>query len=91
MAKTLTTTNRKLMLSDIQSLVSMLNKAEYNCKVALSMKDRGFRNCDNFKAPKVTEAKNRQYVINNLIELKNMLNEINLGNIIETQEEDFEF
>lgn len=77
MAKT--TTTRQIMLSDITNLTFMLNKAEYNCKATLNHKGKPFRGDENFKAPKATYEQTRRYTINNLIDLKELLNQLDLG------------
>ena len=76
MAKTVT---RNLMLSDISKLVPLLNKAEYNSKVALKQLNRTFRDHKAFTLPEVTPEDTRRYLFNNLIDLKNLLNQLDLG------------
>lgn len=77
-------TTRAIMMSDITTLTNMLNKAEYNCKAVLKHKNRAFRNHKDFKLPDATFEQSRQYTLNNLIDLKNMLNELDLGTKDET-------
>lgn len=72
-------TTRVLMLSDITNLSNLLNRAEYNCKAVLKHKGRAFRNHREFQLPDISFEESRQYVLNNLIDLKDLLNEIDLG------------
>lgn len=72
------------MLSDITALTNMLNKAEFNCKAVLKHKGRAFRNHKDFQLPNATFEESRQYTLNNLIDIKNLLNELDLGTKDET-------
>ena len=76
MAKTIT---RNLMLSDISKLIPLLNTAEYNSKVALKQLNRTFRNHKAFTLPEVAPEDTRRYLFNNLIDLKNILNQLDIG------------
>ena len=76
MAKTVT---RNLMLSDISKLMPLLNTAEYNSKVALKQLNRTFRNHKAFTLPEVAPEDTRRYLFNNLIDLKELLNQLDLG------------
>ena len=70
---------RNLMLSDINKLIPLLNTAEYNSKVALKQLNRTFRNHKAFTLPEITPEETKRYLYNNLIALKELLNQLDLG------------
>ena len=72
-------TTRTLMLSDISKFIPLLNTAEYNAKVALKQLNRTFRNHRAFTLPEITPEENKRYVYKNLIDLKKLLNQLDLG------------
>lgn len=79
MSKT-TTSTRQIMFSDLSNLISPLNFAEYNCKACLKHKGRTFRNHKDFTLPKdTTFEQSRQYALNNLIDIRNILVQLDLG------------
>ena len=79
-----TVSTRTLRLSDISTLIPLLNRTEYNSKVALKQLNRTFRNHKSFELPDATPEETKRYLYNNLIDLKNLLNSLELG---EKQEE----
>ena len=72
-------TTRTLMLSDISKFIPLLNTAEYNAKVALKQLNRTFRNHRAFTLPEITPEETKRYLYNNLIDLKELLNQLDLG------------
>lgn len=79
MAKT-TVSTRQIMFSDLSNLIGILNFAEYNCKACLKHKSRTFKNQSKFKLPKdTTFEQSKQYTLNNLIDIRDILIQLDLG------------
>lgn len=79
MTKSTAVTARQIMFSDITNLTRLLNRAEYNCKAVLKHKDKPFDNHKKFALPNTTYEESRRYTLNNLIDLKELLNSLDLG------------
>lgn len=88
MTKTTTTTTRIMTIGDVRSIERMLNMTHYNCKANLKHRNIPFKGCTNFPQPAVDLAQSRAYMFNNLINLKNLLNELDLGERIDTSTTD---
>lgn len=79
MEKTTTPTTRIMTIGDVRSLERTLNFAHYNCKANLAHRGIPFRGCTAFPVPSTDLAQSRTYMFNNLIDLKNLLNQLDLG------------
>ena len=84
---------RPIMFSDIQKLINTLNLSELNCKIACKLSGKTFRKHHAFTLPNpdITKEQNKTYLLNSLINLRDHLNELELGQIQEQEENDQPF
>ena len=71
-------TTRTLLVSDVQTLINLLNRAEYNAKACLKHLNQPFRNHRNFELPDTTYEQSKGYLMNNLSSLRNLLNSVEI-------------
>lgn len=90
MAKTTTATTRIITIGDVRNLERTLNMTHYNCKANLKHRNIPFKGCTNFPEPTVDLAQSRAYMFNNLIDLKKLLNELDLGEKVDTSTTDYD-
>ena len=75
---------RQMTVQDIRNLEQTLSYAHYNSRAYLSFKGVPYRGCNKFTLPGTTYEQSRTYLFNNLIALKALLNELDLGERTET-------